>query len=273
MRSRARRVLAGGEPQCVRYDTASDNDLVWGTGLGCQGEVQVFIERLPERLPGWVQALRDNIRARRATELAVVFAESAGGARGTRLLAGHRSAPGHDAFIDRILPPPALVVFGAGDDAQSLVALARQLAWDVTVVDTRPAYATAARFPGAQRVRAGTAEEAARSGLVGADSHVLVMSHRYSDDRETLRAMLSLPFAYLGVLGPRQRTDRILGELADEGVRPSAEQRERLFAPVGIDLGGASPETVALSVVAELQAVQAKRRPMHLRELSRPIHG
>lgn len=273
VRIRARQVLAGSGPQRVRYDTAAENDLVWGTGLGCQGEVQVLIERLPETLPGWVSALRENFRGRRHTELAVVFDDASGPERGTRLLAELGGAPAPGTFVDRISPPPSLVVFGAGDDAQPLVSLARQLAWQVTVFDTRPAYATAARFPDAQRVISGAVEEAARPPVVEGDSHVVVMSHRFRDDRAALRALLPLPLAYLGVLGPRHRTERILEELAAEGLRLSDAQRARLFAPVGIDLGGAAPETVALSIVAELQAFQANRRPQHLRELARPIHG
>jgi xanthine/CO dehydrogenase XdhC/CoxF family maturation factor len=273
VRLRAREVLAGGTPQLVRYDTADENDLVWGTGLGCQGEVRVFIERLAQPLPRWVNALRENFRGRIGTELAVAFGDAWGAMRGTHLRADLPGALAADTWVERLAPPPSLVLFGAGDDAQPLVALARLLGWHVTVFDARPAYATAARFPDAQLVIACTTEDAARHAAIGADSHVVVMSHRYRDDRAALRVLLARPLAYLGVLGPRHRTERILEELAAEGLRLSDAQRARLFAPVGIDLGGAAPETVALSIVAELQAFQASRRPQHLRELARPIHG
>ena len=122
-------------------------------------------------------------------------------------------------------------------------------------------------------VQAGAVEEAVRHPAIARDCHVIVMSHRYRDDRAALRGLLARPLAYLGVLGPRHRTGRILDELAEEGIAPDEASRERLYAPVGIDLGGASPETVALSIVAEVQAVRSNRRPQHLRELTRPIHG
>lgn len=272
LRERARAVLAGGAPELVTYDTSDENDLVWGTGLGCRGEVRVFIERLPDPLPAWIAALRQGFSERRETALAVAFGVSQGARRGTRLAAAGEETDAH-AFIERVPPPPSLVLFGAGDDAQPLVALAGQLAWEVTVFDTRSAYATAARFPAACRVVAGPADAAARHPAVVPDSQAIVMSHRYRDDLAVLRALIAKPPAYLGVLGPRHRTERLLRELAEEGIEPQADVRERLFAPVGLDLGGASPETVALSIVAELQAVRSKREPRHLRDLARPIHG
>lgn len=272
VRLRARQVLASAEPQLVRYDTAAENDLVWGTGLGCQGEVRVFIERLPAVLPDWVLALRENFRSRRDTALAVVYAEADARLRGTRLLAQQQDSPGFGTFIEHIAPPPSLIVFGAGDDAMPLVHFAAQLGWRVTLFDVRPAYATAARFPEADAVVVAAAEDAARHPAIDADSHVIVMSHRYRDDLFVLRGLLPRSMAYLGVLGPHHRTGRLLDELAAEGLNLTAEMRERLYAPVGIDLGGASPETVALSIVAELQAFRSKRTPLHLRDSKRPIH-
>lgn len=273
LRERARAVLAGGAPQLVTYDTSDENDLVWGTGLGCRGEVRVFVERLPDPLPGWIAALREGFRERRDTALAVAFGERLGARRGTRLAAAADDLPDTETFLERVPPPPSLILFGAGDDAQPLAALAGQLAWEVTVFDTRSAYATAARFPAARRVIAGPADAAARHPAVVPDSQAIVMSHRYRDDLAVLRVLLASPPAYLGVLGPRHRTERLLRELAEEGIEPHVAARERLFAPVGLDLGGASPETVALSIVAELQAVRSKREPRHLRDLARPIHG
>lgn len=273
VRMRARRVLDGAVPELVRYDTAVENDLLWGTGLGCQGQVQVFIERLPESLPGWVSTLRENFRSRRDTRLAVVYGEGGGAERGTRLFGQPQESPGLATFIESVPPPPSLVVFGAGDDAMPLVQFARRLGWQVTLLDTRPAYATAARFPDADAVVAEVAEQSARHRAIEADSHVIVMSHRYRDDLAVLRALLPRTLAYLGVLGPRHRTERILDELAAEGVAAASDMRKRMFAPVGLDLGGAAPEMVALSILAELQAFRSGRTLRHLRDVARPIHG
>lgn len=273
VRIRARQVLESAEPQLVLYDTAAENDLLWGTGLGCQGEVRVFIERLPAILPTWVGALRENFRSRHDTTLAVVYGETEARLRGTRLLAELPDTPGSGTFIERIAPPPSLILFGAGDDAMPLVRFAVQLGWHVTLFDVRSAYATVARFPEADAVVVASAEDAARHPTIDADSHVIVMSHRYRDDLAVLRWLLPRPLAFLGILGPHRRTGRIMDELIEEGLELTAEMRERLYAPVGIDLGGASPETVALSIVAELQAFRSKRTPLHLRDSKRPIHG
>ena len=94
------------------------------------------------------------------------------------------------------------------------------------------------------------------------------MTHRYGDDREFLRALLPCDLPYLGQLGPRSRTDRLLAELA-----PAPAQLTKLHAPVGLDLGGSTPETVALAILAEMQARLAGRSAGYLRDRPGPIHG
>jgi xanthine dehydrogenase accessory factor len=273
VRLRAARVLDTGEPQVVVYDTATENDLVWGTGLGCQGQVRVFFERLPAVTPAWVIRLRENFRRRRDTELSVFYTGADPQALGTRLRDEGSPSVGAQAFTERVSAPPSVVIFGAGDDAMPLVEIAAQLGWHLTVLDPRDAYATHDRFQGAQVVQAASAEAAAHHPQIDERSHVIVMSHRYRDDLTFLRGLLARPLAYLGMLGPRQRTQRILDELAEAGVHFPSKSEARMYAPVGLDLGGASPETVALSIVAELQAVQHGRAPQHLRDVARPIHG
>jgi xanthine/CO dehydrogenase XdhC/CoxF family maturation factor len=88
-----------------------------------------------------------------------------------------------------------------------------------------------------------------------------------------LRELLQRPLAYVGLLGPRKRAEKILDDLGATGLTVTAEQRERLNAPVGLDLGADSPEQVALSIVAEIQAVISGRNARPLRERLRPIHA
>lgn len=256
------------------YDTAQENDLVWGTGLGCQGEVKVFFERLPSLHAAWLERLRENFAQRRDTQLRIVYEARDARALGTRLPEGEWLGQGDLKFVEEcIAAPPSIVIFGAGDDAMPLVEFAGNLGWHVAVLDTRAAYATRERFPQAHHVRALDADVAANHPGIDRRSHVIVMSHRYRSDLAFLRAVLPREIAYLGVLGPRQRTQRILEELASEGAALSTHLQERLYAPVGLDLGGASPETVALSIISELQAIQSGRTPGHLRDSQRPIHG
>ncbi|AOS44756.1 putative xanthine dehydrogenase subunit A [Lacunisphaera limnophila] len=261
---RARRVLATGQPDTAVYDTTAENDLVWGVGLGCQGVVRVLLERVPAARPDWIATLRDNLHARRTTALTVNQSGTA--------LAG-ATAAGQDVFHEIIPAPPALILCGAGDDAIPLAQLARETGWHVTVVDSRAAYATPARFPHADRIITAPLSEITRQLPLDARTFAVVMTHRYVDDREFLRALLPRDFAYLGQLGPRARTDRLLQELKTDGLALTDAHLAKLHAPVGLDLGGSTPETVALAILAELQARLTGRTPAHLRDRPGPIHG
>lgn len=265
----ARQVLATGRAEEVSYDTATENDLIWGSGSGCAGRVYLLIEPLPVRRPAWIAALRENQRARRDTALAVVHAN--GTTLGTQLADGTPAHPG--IFFETIPPPPQLAVFGAGDDAWPLVRMARELGWHVTVVDSRAAYATVARFPEATSVLVQPAETAVAAVAPNARALAVVMTHRFRDDAVLLRHLLTAPLAYLGVLGPRRRTERLLEEIKAAGLAVTPAMQARLHAPVGLDLGGSSPEEVALAILAEMQCRLTGRTPIHLRERTAPIHG
>ncbi|SDS19617.1 XdhC/CoxI family protein [Opitutus sp. GAS368] len=271
---RAGRVLASGRPECATYDTTAENDLVWGVGLGCQGVVRIFIEPLPAARPRWVGALSENLRARRATTLAVVHGEANGAARGT-CVAGELPGEPADAgiFRETVSAPPPLVIFGAGDDAQPLVRLAKETGWHVTVVDARPAYATAMRFPRADAVVTVSRWDVGEFLAPGEETFAVVMTHRYTDDLQFLRALLPQPLAYLGVLGPRKRTNRLLAQLQEEGLAAGPEVLARLHAPVGLDLGGDTPAAVALAILAEMHSRLSGRAPVNLRDRPGSIHG
>jgi xanthine/CO dehydrogenase XdhC/CoxF family maturation factor len=267
----ARGVQGSGRAKVITYDTTSENDLVWGVGLGCHGVVHLLIEELPPR-PVWAEVLRENLRKRVPTELAVVWQGPEGTRLGTSLAGNVRPEPGLTVFRQTVLPPTPLVVFGAGDDARPLVRFAKELGWQVNVVDARPAFATPARFPEADGTVVARPEEAVARINPEADSVVIVMTHHYHHDVPLLRALLPRPLAYLGLLGPRKRAERILSDLTADGFTVTPDMRERLHAPVGLDLGAETPEAVALSILAEMQAVLARRDARPLRERQRPIH-
>jgi xanthine dehydrogenase accessory factor len=269
--ARAKRVLATGVPESVVYDTTSENDLIWGVGLGCHGVVRVLLERITS-CPDWARALRENFSSRKTTVLSVRHAGAPPAGWGTRLGADAGPASSPEVFVQAIAPPAALVVFGAGDDAQPLVRLAKELGWHVTVADPRPALVTAARFPLAEVRLAGPADQLVAQAAPAAGALAVVMTHHYVHDVPLLGALLQLPLAYLGLLGPKKRAERILADLAASGQTVTSEQRLRLHAPVGLDLGADSPEQVALAIVAEMQAVLGRRDARPLRDRVRPIH-
>ena len=268
----AHQVMATERPVEVTYDTTAENDLVWGVGLGCHGLVHVLIEKLPAQ-PGWAATLLENIRRRVPTELATVWQGPEGTSLGTFLADGLPPEPAVGVFRQIIQPPVALAVFGAGDDAQPLVRFANALGWQVTVVDPRPALATQARFPGADATVVARPEEVTARVNVGADSLAVIMTHHYRHDLPLLRVLLPRPLAFLGLLGPKKRAERLLSDLAADGLAVTPEMRARLHAPVGLDLGANNAEEVALAILAEMQATLAGRDGHPLRERLGPIHG
>jgi xanthine/CO dehydrogenase XdhC/CoxF family maturation factor len=272
---RALRVLETGEPELALYDTAEENDLLWGVGTGCEGTVQIFLERIPAERPDWVNVLRANQHNRRETTIEVAYASTQTRACGTRLLAsrGASAIVGLGLFRESIPASPALLICGAGDDAQPLLRMAKETGWHVTIADTRPAYVAAKRFPQADRLLSGAIEEIVARLPIDARTFAVIMTHRFEDDSKFLRALLETDIRYVGQLGARKRTERLLAKLALDGFAPSPTILARLHAPVGLDLGGSAPETVALSILAEMHARLAGRTPGNLRDRMGPIHG
>lgn len=175
-------------------------------------------------------------------------------------------------FFDVQAPPPELILFGAGDDAVPLAALASRLGFRVRVVDPREAYATPERFPGAELVLAAPGELEGRLAL-GARSYAVVMNHHLERDRACVRFALASEAAYVGLLGPRARAERILGDLRAEGFEPPPEALARLHAPVGLDVGAEGPEEVAVSILAEVLAVRNGHGGGFLSGRAGPIHA
>jgi xanthine dehydrogenase accessory factor len=244
--ARAARVQTTGQPDAVVYDTTS------GT---------------------WAMALATNSLCRRITALAITHGGDNAAQWGTRLAAPGDCADPEALFLDLIAPPTALGIFGAGDDAQPLVRLAKELGWHVTIADPRAAFATKQRFPNADTLVVAPADTLVDKIAPGPDALAVVMTHHYVHDVPLLRGLLARPLAYLGLLGPKKRAEKILADLDAEGVAITPEQRARLHAPVGLDLGADSPEQVALSIIAEMQAALTGRNARPLRERTSPIHG
>jgi len=172
---------------------------------------------------------------------------------------------GQSVFFDSLRSPPQLVIFGAGEDARPLSTLAAVAGFEVTVVDHRPAYLTEERFPKPARLIMRRPSEGVADLRLGSGQFAVVQMHALIHDRDWLRALLPLPLAYLGLLGPKSRSEDIVRQL---GAAPP----EHLYAPVGLDLGADGPEQVAVSIVAELLAVYSGRVPNHLKLRTRGIH-
>lgn len=277
--------LTANGPALQRYSSFFDDDGDMPYGLGCGGTVIVQLER-GEPAAACLEALRRSVDERGASAIVAAVNAAAPGtililredhgvawqredralplALAREALASQASRAVDGFFIEYVAPPPALWIFGAGDDAQPLVEFAAALGWHVTVADGRAQLVRPERFP----LAAHTLSLGNALGGPGPQDAAVIMTHSYEQDRETLRALLPVPIRYLGILGPRARTERLISEVAPGlGLSP-LDCLARLHTPVGLDLGGHSPAAIALSIAAELQAVLAGRSPKMLSEIA-----
>jgi xanthine/CO dehydrogenase XdhC/CoxF family maturation factor len=278
------------------YDNTSEEEAIWEFGLGCNGIVHVLLERWNAAShPLTIELLAACRAARRSGVLATVIAGHHFGRKlaifpdstvrseitsirlQTEILKraqlGEQTAESavhciedSEVFIEYVEPPVSLLVVGAGHDAMPVVALAKELGWHVTVVDGRAHFARPERFPLADRVLAvPDLEDPLRNLSVDSRTAVVLMSHSYSQDAAFLQALAPLPLRYLGVLGPRQRTDRML-TAAGSPLPPN------LHSPVGLDIGADAAEEIALAIVSEIQAALNGRPGGMLFRRPGPIH-
>lgn len=298
----AARVLEQDRPAVETFDLTSD-DNTWGLGLGCEGIVDVLVEPVDASWETPVTAYRDEARSIVIT----VLAGTASVPVGSRVIldsehevipAGERAAIPADIrndlvsiardvvdagdshrrvdlgelelFVDLIEPATPVLLFGSQPDIRPVSRLATQLGMDVTVATPRGGQASADAFPHATRVVA--SRPTSIDELVDERSHVILMSHNFVDDRLALETLLETDVPYLGLMGPRDRFDRMRSELAEQGRSLSAEDRERIATPVGLDLGDGEPIEIATSIVAEILAVSNNRDGGRLRDRQGPIH-
>ena len=161
-----------------------------------------------------------------------------------------------EIFVEPILPPADLYIFGAGHVASSLYKVARIAGFDVTVVDDREAYANRERFPEAQQVIAEDFDRAAAQLGPSESSYIVIVTRGHRDDMRMLRWAVQTPARYVGMIGSKRKTIAIFKELQAEGL--PAHLFDRVHAPVGLDIGAITPEEIAVSITAELIAKRRK---------------
>jgi xanthine dehydrogenase accessory factor len=260
----AQEVLAGGEPRLITYGIT--DEMAFGVGLPCGGEIDVFVE--PDR------------GDRSEVVLTVVAGEDVGHKlhdpeleqtawrRGRSHVFEHE---GRTLFADVSVPPPRLFVYGAIDTAEALCAAAKLLGWRTIVADARPRFATAERIPSADELLVLWPDEALAHVVPDAATAVVVLTHDDKFDLPLVHGALATEAFYLGWLGSRRNQERRRGLLLEEGV--TDEDLERVSGPAGLDLGAASPEEMAVSILGEILAVRAGRSGGLLRETSTRIHA
>lgn len=267
---RKARWLTRRGPVIERYSTLFDDTSNLPYGLGCGGTVHVLLERAntPE-----FTAIMEAIEASLGGETRHVattlpgnghnFARSITDAAG-RLLFGIAESASGEVYDERLDPPQRLFLFGAGDDAQPTVEMAALLGWCVFVFDGRPQLARPERFPQAAAVHAAYQLKDLKPAI---DDAVVLMTHSYEGDRDWLIELLPCEPAYVGMLGSRHRSALLIAAAA-EALHWTLERAcQRVFSPVGLDLGGDGAEAIALAAVAEIQACTQGKLP-HSRRLT-----
>ena len=307
----AEKVRRSGKPTVVAYDTTKDDRSVFGLGMGCRGVVRVLLEPegggeslkfirscFESRKRGTVSTVVSKTGTLDVPLAARYFSQ-----KDKPIYTGHdavalngllspvtrdvkltmrqnrsrcveyKTSNGSAEFFHEVINPPiAIMIFGAGHDAVPLSRAAALLGWCVSVIDHRPAWATAERFPEADAVLALRTEEIGSEFFDDANSVAVVMNHNYDADREVLRLLLGSSCRYVGILGPKTRTETLIEELSSAGADFTKKQLDRLYAPVGLDIGACTPEGIAVSIVAEIQAVLAGRNGGFLRNRDAPIY-
>ncbi len=300
----AKDVHASQVPRVVTYDTRADDDTSWGLGLGCNGLIDVLLEPLDSSAAGAVGRLLEQALSATAPSILATVTATIGengspvvgahalftgetvttigdwGDRRCQELARNNSgdamAAGRQGIVrdyggvviafEVVRPAMRLVICGTGPDVLPLVRLGTQLGWNLTLIDHRPIVPEhEARFPGARLIECAEPGELGRCVELSEHSAVVAMSHHFERDTEYVRALLASDVAYIGVLGPRARGERMLAAIG-------GSSDARIYSPIGIDLGGDGPEAIAFSIVAEVSAVLGQRGGGHLRARSLPLH-
>jgi xanthine dehydrogenase accessory factor len=299
---RSRRVLLEGIAQRVTYDMRGPDDLLFGLGSGCEGAMEILLQRL-DVTGAWqpMQGLVDAWYEQRPQSMLLVASSSEPGlpcgsgvfgdtgvffgtdganqaaVASLLTLAIQHTSRGLSQYLPEALPgidvltmnqaaPTQILLLGAGPDAVPVAQLTGLLGWQTTVIDHRPYYARASRFPTARAVL-DTGPEGLGHLLEtspAAFDAAIIMSHHLASDLAYLRAIAPTGTGYVGLLGPVSRRERLLAELGPVAVL----LRSRLRAPVGLDLGADNSESIALAIVAEIQGALAGRAsvgPMSLK--------
>ena len=295
----------------ITYDTSDENDAVIGAQLGCNGVIQVLFEPIDiDHKNNPIECMRRICDAQQDAVLVSVFnsnktAEQKGSiflalSDGTTFQNGidkrlktaiiHESKLALKAkhshfaemcedvmceqlffqFVPRVLH---LVIVGAGNDAIALASMATTIGWKVSVQDGRPTHANKDRFTAGCQVIVSKPEDTLKHLILDDRTHIVLMSHNYAYDFEVFKLLLpqsNLP--YIGILGPKKKYDRMLADLNDANIQLTPVNLAKVYSPVGLNIGAETPDEIALSIIAEIQAVYAKREQHHLKDEQGPIH-
>jgi xanthine dehydrogenase accessory factor len=304
---KARMVILQQEPLLVTYDTMDDDDAKLGVGLGCNGIIHILIEPINDGQTNPINLLKAVIASRGYSVLVTVFsvedrkAPQPGSclclADGNTLSNGLEILPyrnelqqdaknalynqhsaitvyqGYTAFVECVKPLISLVILGAGNDAIPLARIAAILGWNTTIVDGRPNYASAERFPSVNKIMVTKPDGILDNLELNEWTAFVLMTHNYNYEIAFLKELLPLHPYYIGILGPKKKLERMLDELEENGTVITERNLETIHGPVGLDIGSETSEEIALSIMAEIKAVFSERNGRSLKFKTSVIHS
>ena len=305
---KAQTVIFQRKSMVVTYDTTDEDDQKFGVGLGCNGIIHVLIEPIDlDDSENPIELIKEALEFRNTGLLLTLFSlkNSKSEQLGTVLLQVGDLRRGkfeekitnsdfldelekeisdfeyqsqiiqfHDenetsGFFEVIKPAPRILLFGAGNDTIPLAKLADILGFEVVLLDGRKNLATKSRFPTASQIIQGTAEEVVDQLETDIYTVALLMTHNFEYELVVLENLLSRMIPYIGILGPKKKTDKLVERLHLKGIEVSMDN---IYAPIGLEIGAESSEEIALSILAEIQAVLKGKQPIFLRDKKGPIH-
>ncbi len=206
---------------------------------------------LDERVAVASRELMTSAKPTRRLSLALSPEEcaEAGLAAGTKL----------DVFVEALLPPPTLLVVGAGHVAQPVAQLGKMLGFHVAVVDDRASFANRERFPDADQLIVADYGEALARFPITPSTFVVLVTRGHRHDEESLRQIIGSRAAYIGMIGSRRRVAAVLNHMEEDGF--PVEQIRRVYSPIGLRIGAETPAEIAVSILAEITYVRRRGQP------------
>ncbi|MBA2876645.1 XdhC family protein [Thermaerobacillus caldiproteolyticus] len=270
---KAQEVLREGCAKTFVFDMKHEDDLSWGQGTGCNGIIHVLLEPINEKFREYLLTLKDRLDRRERVLLArkltaqsdeknLLFLTESGSTFGGwkeeipqklrdllhssipfKAISGIQTISDMPFYIHHYWPKPRLIIFGANPDTKPLVSFAHQLGFLIIVTDWRPALCNREHFPDADQLMIGFPEEIVPKLSLTPYDFVVIMTHHFRRDQEILSLLINKKLYYLGILGPRRRTERLLG---NQVIPPF------LHSPIGLAISARGPEEIAISVLAEI---------------------
>ncbi|MEH7272479.1 XdhC family protein [Neobacillus vireti] len=250
---RSKELFQSPYPQVVTYDLSSVDDYGWGQGMGCNGVIKILLEPITEKLRTDLFFLKKSLEKGLSVLHEKVFSDDYTFKKSTFQIVSKKDIKNHHYEFQPInegykysylfTPAPRILLFGAGEDAKPFVSLASKIGFTITLCDWRPGLCHESHFPSANQFIIGSPLHIIHSIHFSKNDYIVIMSHNFLKDQEFLAGLKNSEVNYIGILGSKERTTRLLG---------GGEYPNNLYFPVGLPIGAQGPEEIAVSIMAQI---------------------